>query len=636
MFLARRRFINPDDLRFAVNLEYGVNDRTIRTFVCAYLKFLTDSPLLENRRTDREYKHFLAQLTSQPILTIVKRFSALSHAILSNEYAFGAESTLHVWLPEMTKTPIFREYLAWYRSGDPELLRYIISFLTFGKKLEYIDEDFNSTALRGWEKVEELIGGIDFDNHKLVESMRTCMYALIGDLPADPWYPKFGNGHVSERRVVTPSDKLNDLSLDAKLCYAYARGGNYRHELGLGPMMYWASGEVKHAGVSRLAFVPKDVTKSRSICMEPNAYMFFQQELLRKMVQLIDNGLAGRFIRLSDQNLNQKRALLASMTFGSDTIDLSSASDSVSVELVRRIFPPRLLYHMLATRSSQVEKPDGTIVRVNKFAPMGSAVCFPTQCLVFLCTCIVSARMCLDSNFDTWDLSTTSWVAFINEAFHRDAGLNTAYSGRFEPPRIYGDDIICDVRTTDAILNLLVSLGFQPNVSKSFIGSSLVRESCGIYAHNGHDITPCLYRIPHLSGEVDARVYSSIIGAINRFRESGYPGVSGYLLSLLRNTRYKNRIPFVKTRTLFGIFTEHKDFREGDKFYRTHPDYQVGTQYVAVLRSRYHDPASRWVDEYRYTQWWRTKVEGNIPEFSSALSIRSEETRVVAVWSRYE
>jgi hypothetical protein len=58
-------------------------------------------------------------------------------------------------MPEFKSTPIFREYLFWRDTGDPSVFTYILTFLRFGKKVEFIDETLSQSALRAWEGVEE-------------------------------------------------------------------------------------------------------------------------------------------------------------------------------------------------------------------------------------------------------------------------------------------------------------------------------------------------------------------------------------------------------------------------------------------------------------------------------------------------
>jgi hypothetical protein len=61
------------------------------------------------------------------------------------------------------------------------------------------------------------------------------------------------------------------------------------------------------------------------------------------------------------------------------TIDMKEASDRVSVGHVVNLFPSNWVEALMASRSSHTELPDGKVIALNKFAPMGSAFAFPLK-----------------------------------------------------------------------------------------------------------------------------------------------------------------------------------------------------------------------------------------------------------------
>ena len=176
-------------------------------------------------------------------------------------------------------------------------------------------------------------------------------------------------------------------------------------------------------------------------------------------------GLISRFVNLRDQSMSQDAAVHGSLYFSTDTIDLSSASDSVSVELVRRIFPSDYLFYMMATRSSRVELYDGSsITSVSKFAPMGSAVCFPTQCIIFTAVCLYAA-IAVSSQEDTGVrvYSKGEIRKFIRTSLWKRRSSDSPFTRKLEPPVVYGDDIAVDSRTTGTVISTLFRLGFTVN-----------------------------------------------------------------------------------------------------------------------------------------------------------------------------
>jgi hypothetical protein len=67
------------------------------------------------------------------------------------------------------------------------------------------------------------------------------------------------------------------------------------------------------------------------------------------------------------------------------TIDLSDASDRVSLALVEELFGfnPGFLRFLKLSRSPFAQLPGGELVLLNKFASMGSALTFPVEAMVF-------------------------------------------------------------------------------------------------------------------------------------------------------------------------------------------------------------------------------------------------------------
>lgn len=640
--------ITSDSIVFPPELSYGTNEEFIKMFVLTYVKFLSDSPLFSESgdKPVRLYASFLRTLTNEHVSAVIKRYSGLSNELLQGSYTTGDESSTRFFVPGMKDTPVFKEYLTWYKTGRPELLKYVNSFLLFGKKLEYVDPEFDTTALRGWYEVEERLHTLTFAKTD-VDALSNIVSVLVAPAAELDLLPKFGPGRVMERGVVNQWDKLRSLTHDHKLAYAFLRERPFRGaEAGYGEDHALSELVCDATFVSRLKFVPKDIFKSRSICMEPNGYMYYQQEVLRLLVSSMERGLIRKFVNLHDQTENRYSATHGSKYLSSDTIDLSSASDSVHVDLVRKIFPKDLLFYMLATRTSKVLVPDRKEpIAVKKFAPMGSAVCFPTQCIIFTAVCVY-AYMSTDKGIATGDFVPTQREVrqFISQRLHRRRNEATPFTQRYEPPVVFGDDIICDSRVTENVITTLRRLGFQPNEAKSFRGSQSFRESCGVYAYQGDDVTPIQFRVPFFTkgrGNWDAKIFSSFIEAINKFNSNGYTAVGSFLLSILKDHGYKYRVPFTTDQNAFGIYTRNKHAVDGAHLiwnanWQTYLEEVLG---IAQKRPKDLGDEPKKLESYRYVQWWRARVRRDTPrsfEEGFSLRIRPEETRVVPVWTRYE
>jgi hypothetical protein len=228
--------------------------------------------------------------------------------------------------------------------------------------------------------------------------------------------------------------------------------------------------------------------------------------------------------------------------------------------------------------------------------------------------------------------------SFVKRSIHGSWTSDTPFTGRFEKLAVFGDDIICDSKATRHVISILQRLGFLVNENKSFIGTQSFRESCGVYAYEGQDVTPVQFRLPyHKVGKWDAQVYSSFIGAINKFGDHGYNRVSSFWLSILRDHPSIGRIPFVEDRTRFGIYTVKKHGIP-DRFKRFDPHIQVWFEVVQGIgprRVKKKTPDN--LDSYRLDQWYRSRIsEDAVLPFGRSLLVRPQETRLQAVWSRLE
>jgi hypothetical protein len=235
---------------------------------------------------------------------------------------------------------------------------------------------------------------------------------------------------------------------------------------------------------NRLSFVPKSRVISRTICTEPLLNMFFQKG--------IGGVLEGRLKEVSGINLSKqpdKNATLArigseSGKFG--TIDLSSASDSISISLLREILPSEAVSWLLRCRSPLTILPDGQEIELHMISSMGNGFTFPLQTMIFSCLVRAVYRIC-----------------GINITHPRGQSL-----GNYG---VFGDDIIVDSRAYDLTCRCLSVLGFTVNSDKSF-NEGLFRESCGHDFYCGYNV-----RGVYLKTLLDANDVYSAINRLNRW-----------------------------------------------------------------------------------------------------------------------
>jgi hypothetical protein len=289
---------------------------------------------------------------------------------------------------QFARTPIFREYNRFSKTGDPLLLRYILSFCNFSKKISLVRPELEQDALRAWLNVEEKLRSTPLP--PWINNLRVVMGVLTEGFDELTFLPRHGSGSVAERIPRPGVDVKNSLiqHINPKLAYMYSKP-----KLGdvcdVGPEVFWPYGvmsskkdnEARRA--SRLIFVPKSWKSLRSICMEPSAVQYAQQGVRTWLEDQMRRTYLSKYVHIEDQTYNREAAKAGSQNGRLDTIDLTAASDSVMWRLVAAIFPAKVLKHLHATRTTHVELPDGRIVRSEKFAPMGSATCFPVQTMIY-------------------------------------------------------------------------------------------------------------------------------------------------------------------------------------------------------------------------------------------------------------
>jgi hypothetical protein len=209
---------------------------------------------------------------------------------------------------------------------------------------------------------------------------------------------------------------------------------------------------------SKLSFVPKNEKISRCICTEPTLNTFFQLGL----GHILEQRLKSRFnIDLSNQQFkNRDLARLGSITDGLSTIDLSSASDSISLNMLRWALPPDMLQLLLKLRTPCTEVEGLGTVELHMVSTMGNGFTFPLQTMLFACAVVA----CLH-------------FRGIPERRNRSDSLWG----------VYGDDIICPRLITEDVIHLLALLGFRVNNDKTFVQGPF-RESCGSDFFQGTDI----------------------------------------------------------------------------------------------------------------------------------------------------
>jgi len=266
----------------------------------------------------------------------------------------------------------------------------------------------------------------------------------------------------------------------------------------------------------RVITVPKTLKTPRIIAIEPTCMQYVQQGLLARFVEYMEapfvkipgNRNRGyQLVGFTDQTPNQRMAQDGSLSGNLATLDLSEASDRVSNQLVRLMLEafPNLAEGVDACRSRRADVPGHGVIRLAKFASMGSALTFPIEAMVF---------------------STVAMIG-IGWALNEPVTPNLIDMVRDEV-RVYGDDIVVPVRFVQTVIRALETFGFLVNRHKSF-WTGKFRESCGKEYYDGHDVSIVKVRriLPSSRRHVEEILSASSLR--NQAYHLGLWGLAGYL-----------------------------------------------------------------------------------------------------------
>ncbi len=317
-----------------------------------------------------------------------------------------------------------------------------------------------NSRLVGWDSRPSV-------DYQLMARARRIVSGILGDFSLDEMANEcsFGPGattSLSRRRASLQQKWELGTHITAKALPYYLAFRRFNAA--------WAGGDrqlVITAG-NKVTTVPKSAKTDRVIAIEPDWNMFFQ----RAVGTMIRRRL-NRFGLLtpSAQHNNRNAARDASLTGSHSTIDLSSASDSVSLALCEALLPECWFQHLLRLRSEQGSI-QGKTVTYEKISSMGNGFTFELETLLFYAL----AKACCKEG----------------------------------KVLVYGDDIIVPVEYHESVVCALVNSGFVVNTKKTF-SSGPFRESCGGHFHTGKEVTP-----PYFKEEITD--VAGVIRTANRIR----------------------------------------------------------------------------------------------------------------------
>jgi hypothetical protein len=212
---------------------------------------------------------------------------------------------------------------------------------------------------------------------------------------------------------------------------------------------------------SLCCFVPKTSKISRMICVEPSLNMFYQLGLGRILEDRLRSAFKSDLSTLP--SINVALAKRGSQDGSFSTIDLASASDSVSMNLCKALFPSWFYLIMRRLRSPAMAI-DSDLIKLNMMSTMGNGFTFPLQTLIFS-SLIRAVYRVIGREINDFD---KNWSCF-------------------------GDDLVVCSDAYSLVVTMLSKLGFTVNDSKSFFEGPF-RESCGADFFRGQPCRPVYIR----------------------------------------------------------------------------------------------------------------------------------------------
>lgn len=366
---------------------------------------------------------------------------------------------------------------------------------------------------------EESYGMVDWGLYRQVCDRVSSVIGVF-----DPWSsrPKHGPGAVAD-----PGNPLKYEFKDwpRKLQQYFPWDFFASHDLGQSQLeLGLAPSENEYPSV--VLCVPKTQKGPRIICKEPIAHQWMQGAVERFLVDRVNDTVLSLSISFRDQTASQRMALEASSNGELSTVDLSAASDRISTRLVEYLFSKdgetSLLDALHASRSRWYRL-KGQHHRFRKFAPMGSACTFPIQTILFLTFCVSAVLQARG-----WSIKR--WMEVLPSV------------------RVFGDDIVIPTDSIPVLYAALASAGLKVNAAKSY-STGLFRESCGMDAYAGWDISPAY--IKQLYSPSNPSSLQSVVDTANNLFHKGYWHTSSALLKTVPAAELK-LLPIKSIRALEG------------------------------------------------------------------------------------
>lgn len=344
---------------------------------------------------------------------------------------------------------------------------------------------------------------------------------------------------------------------------------------------------------STIKAVPKTYKTSRIIAMEEARNAFCGQALNAYLEKYVINW-HGHYDKTT-QLPNRAAAIEGSFSDQMATIDSSSASDSISKEILRLIYPPRY-YELIMEAAATHAAVGNKRVKLYTALTSGTGLTFTNETSFF---CIV-----VDTAYD------------IAETYGEEDLI---------PFVVFGDDIVCDRRVYDLVCHILDMLGIVVNDQKSYAFGTHYRESCGVEAYLGYHWDADYFPRSGLVTGSMAEIVSSLVEMQHKLYYVA-PSCSRFLTCVTKNlapwmtghkagtnctdlwmsrdyTDQRQLSPYAEIKSVYSPFTD-EEFTYLSKLESREESYLP--LYATLVNHPRKPRKLLWydlVEEYRYLQW---------------------------------
>ena len=397
--------------------------------------------------------------------------------------------------PNLDPFPAGLRRLASGSLSDPYKMRYLRQLLLFCYKASVThDNKTTEKAYQGFLDTNSAVRQFGSDlarvSPALLNKARQHVQSVLYHFDGTKIVPSHGPGAVT-----TSKEKWQQVYSTIENVYPYSDWFSLYYNSD--HCSYWDDCSHVSQITAKLIAVPKDTRGPRLICVHPAESVWIQQGLRRELEKAIASRRTSwgpwpcGHVHFDDQSVNGKIALLSSKSRRYATIDMKEASDRISEPLIQILFGSKYKYFGCCRAQKFVIPKWGSFQNItgdiHSYAPMGNATTFPVQSLVFWAICVASLQ---------------------HHGFHQPGAVF-----------VFGDDIIIPSELASKVCEDLESFGLLVNRTKSFWRGAF-RESCGIDAFNGVNVTPVRWKTTidaeHVMG------LQSLSDIAQRLRLAGY------------------------------------------------------------------------------------------------------------------